>query len=139
MISNEPSCDKENVNSFNIASNYTLTKKIEKNSTKDKFRRTKRAHAIRKLTQHLKRPLEHKSTPQSRVCGIFSLTNSNPTSMKEFICYDDREVVGDDDNMRYLIQKRIVDNDVESDEEQVEACVAYVQGQLMEAKVPQMN
>lgn len=51
--------------------------------------------------------------------------------MKEFMCYDDREVVGDDDNMRYLIQRRIVDNDVESDEEQVEACVAYMQGQLV--------
>ena len=57
MISNEPSCDKENIDSFNFSVNQVLTKKIEKNSTKDRFKRNKRAQAIRKLTQHLKKTL----------------------------------------------------------------------------------
>lgn len=35
--------------------------------------------------------------------------------------------------MGSLLKSRALDNDVESDEEQVEACVLFLQGQLAEA------
>ena len=111
MISNEPSCDKENINFSNVPS---LGRKIDKRSTKDRFKKGKRAKAIRKLTQHLKKTLAQKSTP-SKICGVFHLAPSGPGSSQEFICYDDKEAVGDCPSMASLLKQRIMDNDVDSD------------------------
>ena len=38
--------------------------------------------------------------------------------------------------MGQLLKKRMMDNDVESGDEQIEACVAYLKEELMEAARP---
>lgn len=61
------------------------------------------------------------------------MLGSDPSTTRQFVCYDDVQAVGPCGELGTLLKKRLVDQDVDSDEEQVEACVAYMQDQLFNA------
>lgn len=54
----------------------------------------------------------------------------NCRKKERFICYEDNKTFQQEYNFSELLRKRIIDNDVDSDEEQLEASVNYLKSQL---------